>query len=312
MDDQRQVGLTPNSAALWYGTAASYVSLHPPGMVRSGALGVRGNMQVGGVAPTWEGGFPVVWRGTPESMVNLHPATSVRNSTARATDGILQGGMSEHYSGPWIVQQAAIWNGTAASHINISPGGAPSVVHAMASGVQVGELQGIVRAALWRGTAESWTDMHPPGQSGASILYGTTGRVHVGRFGIVGFARAAINFGAPDAWLDLHQFLPANYGTFSAARGVHQEGDIIYVGGYAVNSATTYNEAILWIGTDPCYANCDGSTTPPILNVDDFSCFIQRFAAREGYANCDRSTTPPVLNVEDFSCFINAFARGCP
>jgi hypothetical protein len=70
-----------------------------------------------------------------------------------------------------------------------------------------------------------------------------------------------------------------------------------------------------------CYANCDGSTTPPILNVEDFTCFINEFAQASTlppqqqvahYANCDESTTPPVLNVEDFSCFINAFAAGCP
>jgi YVTN family beta-propeller protein len=70
----------------------------------------------------------------------------------------------------------------------------------------------------------------------------------------------------------------------------------------------------------PCYANCDGSTVAPILNVEDFTCFINRFA--EGallpheqqlthYANCDQSTAAPVLNVEDFSCFINKFAAGC-
>jgi hypothetical protein len=61
-----------------------------------------------------------------------------------------------------------------------------------------------------------------------------------------------------------------------------------------------------------CYANCDGSTTPPILDVADFGCFINRFAAGDSYANCDNSTTPPVLNVADFSCFINQFNAGCP
>jgi outer membrane protein assembly factor BamB len=60
-----------------------------------------------------------------------------------------------------------------------------------------------------------------------------------------------------------------------------------------------------------CYANCDGSTAQPILNVEDFTCFINRFAVGDPYANCDGSTTSPVLNVEDFSCFINAFAMGC-
>ncbi len=60
-----------------------------------------------------------------------------------------------------------------------------------------------------------------------------------------------------------------------------------------------------------CYPNCDSSTTAPILNVLDFSCFLNRFAAGDTYANCDGSTTPPVLNVLDFSCFLNSFAAGC-
>jgi hypothetical protein len=70
-----------------------------------------------------------------------------------------------------------------------------------------------------------------------------------------------------------------------------------------------------------CYGNCDGSTTAPILNVEDFTCFINKFAEAQllthqqqltHYANCDASTTAPVLNVEDFTCFINRFASGCP
>jgi photosystem II stability/assembly factor-like uncharacterized protein len=62
----------------------------------------------------------------------------------------------------------------------------------------------------------------------------------------------------------------------------------------------------------PCYANCDGSTVAPVLNVLDFNCFLNRFAAGESYANCDGSTIAPVLNVLDFNCFLNAFAAGCP
>jgi hypothetical protein len=69
-----------------------------------------------------------------------------------------------------------------------------------------------------------------------------------------------------------------------------------------------------------CYANCDESTTEPILNVDDFTCFINAYAASStlpheqqvaSYANCDGSTVAPALNVDDFTCFINAFAAGC-
>jgi hypothetical protein len=74
-------------------------------------------------------------------------------------------------------------------------------------------------------------------------------------------------------------------------------------------------------GSSQCYANCDQSTVAPILNVEDFTCFINRFAEAQAlpheqqighYANCDGSTIAPVLNVEDFTCFINAFAAGCP
>ena len=60
-----------------------------------------------------------------------------------------------------------------------------------------------------------------------------------------------------------------------------------------------------------CYANCDNSSTHPILNVADFTCFLQRFAAGDSYANCDGSTAQPVLNVADFTCFLQQFAFGC-
>jgi hypothetical protein len=58
-----------------------------------------------------------------------------------------------------------------------------------------------------------------------------------------------------------------------------------------------------------CYANCDGSAMPPVLNVNDFVCFQARFAAGDPYADCDYTG---VLNVEDFICFLSSFAAGCP
>jgi hypothetical protein len=61
-----------------------------------------------------------------------------------------------------------------------------------------------------------------------------------------------------------------------------------------------------------CYANCDQSTQLPVLNVGDFTCFLQRFAAADSWANCDQSVQAPVLNVGDFTCFLQRFAAGCP
>jgi len=43
---------------------------------------------------------------------------------------------------------------------------------------------------------------------------------------------------------------------------------------------TTLLEHILYVPLPaPCYANCDSSTTPPVLNIGDFICFQSRFAA---------------------------------
>jgi hypothetical protein len=61
-----------------------------------------------------------------------------------------------------------------------------------------------------------------------------------------------------------------------------------------------------------CYANCDGSTSEPVLNVLDFNCFLNQFSGGASYANCDNSTAEPVLNVLDFNCFLNRFSAGCP
>jgi hypothetical protein len=74
-----------------------------------------------------------------------------------------------------------------------------------------------------------------------------------------------------------------------------------------------YDDVVLEaIGTGPaCYANCDGSTGTPFLNVNDFICFQAKFAAGDSYANCDGSTGTPTLNVNDFICFQGQFAAGC-
>ncbi|MFN0132145.1 MAG: FG-GAP-like repeat-containing protein [Phycisphaerales bacterium] len=65
-------------------------------------------------------------------------------------------------------------------------------------------------------------------------------------------------------------------------------------------------------GCASCYANCDGSQTPPKLTVADFICFLNRFAAGDLYANCDKSTGLPQLTVNDFICFQQRFSAGCP
>lgn len=64
-------------------------------------------------------------------------------------------------------------------------------------------------------------------------------------------------------------------------------------------------------GGPGCFPNCDGSTAAPLLNIADFTCFLQKFAAGDPYANCDSSTLPPLFNIGDFTCFLQKFAAGC-
>lgn len=66
-----------------------------------------------------------------------------------------------------------------------------------------------------------------------------------------------------------------------------------------------------WGCVDACYANCDNSTSPPLLNANDFNCFFNKFAAQDPVANCDNSTFSPVFTANDFNCFLNKFAAGC-
>ncbi len=93
---------------------------------------------------------------------------------------------------------------------------------------------------------------------------------------------------------------------FGFAAGNSSQG-----GGY-INTVVYDNFEVVVRSVTGCYPNCDGSTAAPALNVADFTCFLQRFAAGESYANCDQSTAAPVLNVADFTCFLQSFAGGCP
>jgi len=65
-------------------------------------------------------------------------------------------------------------------------------------------------------------------------------------------------------------------------------------------------------GNAPCYANCDGNTSAPLLTAADFTCFLTKFRTGDPSANCDGNTSTPLLTAADFTCFLNAFRAGCP
>jgi aminopeptidase N len=123
------------------------------------------------------------------------------------------------------------------------------------------------------------------------------------------------------AKLEFAGALPAGAYTLTVRDTVRSQGGNVALDGEIGESGLALpsgdglpgGDSVIWFeveGTN-CYANCDGSTVQPVLNVADFACFLQRFAAGDPYANCDGSTVEPVLNVADFSCFLAAFAAGC-
>lgn len=105
--------------------------------------------------------------------------------------------------------------------------------------------------------------------------------------------------GATTPTLTISSLAPADFGSY----------DCVLTGTCGIFPAT-FTTAPCEVAA--CIANCDCSTTAPILNVNDFQCFLAAYAAEDPAANCDASTVTPTLNVGDFICFLNQFAAGCP
>lgn len=89
------------------------------------------------------------------------------------------------------------------------------------------------------------------------------------------------------------------------------QGWTILVGSHFGDVTGTTDAGVAYFFGASCYANCDGSTGSPLLNGNDFQCFLNAFGANSAYANCDGSTAAPVLNANDFQCFLDRYAAGC-
>lgn len=321
MTPAQQVGIVNGlGAALWSGTPQSGVSLFPglPGMNGSTAYALAGGQQVGKVSfsnATWHA---ALWYGTAGSFVDLNPPGAIQ-SIVNATDGTRQWGGANIQTASGVEGRPGYWTGTANSFVNLNPSpGWGGVILGVGGGQAAGLIRapGVVQnhAATCDGTPMGWRDLHAFGAYGESEAYATNGAVQVGWSHVPNSAigHAAAWFGTPESFVDLNQFLPPGYGGESIATCVIEDRGAILVGGFTTSPNGFSHAAVLWTYLPPCYANCDSSRVPPILNVSDFICFLNRYAAGDPYANCDGSTMPPVLNVSDFTCFLNQYALGCP
>ncbi len=116
---------------------------------------------------------------------------------------------------------------------------------------------------------------------------------------------------------DLQQVLEDDHGLnlagwrFRRAVGISADGRTI--AGWGYNPDGWEAPWIVRFDPESCYADCDTTTGPGILDIFDFLCFGNRFASNDPYAcDCDTSTGPGVCDIFDFLCFGNAFSAGCP
>jgi probable HAF family extracellular repeat protein len=184
----------------------------------------------------------------------------------------------------------------------------------------VGQSAG--RAVRWVGAGIQDLGLIPGGAA-ATLYYGSAVSadgsivVGLGNFNAGQGTGTAIIWDAAHGMRDLNLVLANDYGLnlqgFQCfwARAISADGKVIAGYGFSTIGQEAFI-ADLHPGPPECYANCDGSTVTPVLNVNDFTCFLNRYAAGDSYANCDGSTAMPVLNVNDFTCFLNRFVAGCP
>lgn len=240
-----QVGPTVGHqrAAVWTGSAGSWINLHPTTIGYSVAYAASGGQQAGGYFPA---GFSraALWSGSAASYVDLHPSAALSQS------GVA--GMRAGQQVGWTIQgttHAALWHGTPGSWVDLNPpptGGYEhtSDCYATDGTKQVGHvvnIGGVISAAMWSGSAASWVNLHPSTMI-SSWAYGVGDGQQVGIVRVIadgGASHAALWTGSAASWVDLHPAGAFNSRAWAVAKGMQ-------VGQY---STPSFQHAALWTGT---------------------------------------------------------------
>jgi len=116
-----QVGIVDGHAAMWSGTAESYVDLNPTGFLYSEARGICGDQKVGwGRGSTTEGNnHALLWSGTPGTWVDLNPL-GFAESWAYGVSGNQQVGYGWGDDTEWYYH-ALMWSGSAETCADLNP-----------------------------------------------------------------------------------------------------------------------------------------------------------------------------------------------
>lgn len=225
-------------AAIWNGSAASFVNLHPLGAVDSQLEATDGVRQAGWVTDN-NGFYAGVWSGSAATYVGLHPA-GAQFSRALGVDGAQVVGWAAYP--PFNQPQAALWAGAGGGYIDLNPASATaSIVWDVANGVQCGSavVAGSNVAALWTGSPGSFVSLNPSAGV-SSHAYGTDGVQQVGSVISPGVTTAALWSGTAASFVSLNPWNAQN----AEARAV-DAGE--QVGWYA--PPTYPQHACIWSGT---------------------------------------------------------------
>jgi fibronectin-binding autotransporter adhesin len=261
-----------------------------------------------GVTATWAG--PITGTGAltkstgTGTLVLTSPASTHAgavnvNAGTLVVDGVLPGSVATVNNGATLSGSGTVGGGvTVAAGGTLSPGDGLGIM-------STGNL-------TVSGTLNYTMDLGSPH---AASLLAVTGTITLNASSVLNIS--ALNATAQSSGtyiVALNDGADAVTGTFGSITGlpagVGATVNYAYSGTDTLGRLGTGNEIAITL-TPLCYANCDGSTSTPLLNVADFTCFLQKFAQGDPYANCDGSTTVPQLNVADFTCFLQKFAGGC-
>jgi uncharacterized membrane protein len=111
---------------------------------------------------------------------------------------------------------------------------------------------GYSHAGLWNGSAASWVDLHPTGAvtSEAFDTDGSIQVGFVNFTSLESGKRASLWNGSAASWISLHDLLPTDF-DYSVATGIASDGSHIYISGWGHNTTTGRAEALLWVASVP-------------------------------------------------------------
>jgi hypothetical protein len=213
--------------------------------------------------------FAALWSGTPASLTSLHPGPSGYEpwSTAFAVEGNIQTGFYAGNTEPYH-QNAARWNGTAASYAPLTDAGADNMGAGYGTdGVNIvgrksmGSIpfNGPYHALLWNSGVNPYVDLNPPGALGSSA-FDVEGNIQVGNASFAaGPSHAAIWSGTAASAVDVNPVGATSSGLLGADGGVQ------------VGSANfgTGNNAGLWSGTAASFLNLHSFLTPGTYSTSE-------------------------------------------